>query len=178
VKLEQHYSRASEGGFGFAKAAGNYAGSLLPAREAMNEGYDQVIWTDSKDHSYIEELGAANIMFIIDGKLITPSTRDTILEGVTRDTVLELARKWGLTIEERRVSVSEVMEGITNGSLTEAFGVGTAATIAPIAEIGYEGSLYKLPPVETRPVSTRILKTLNDIRYGLAEDEFNWNYIV
>jgi branched-chain amino acid aminotransferase len=178
VKIEQHYSRASEGGFGFAKAAGNYAGSLLPASEAMKEGYDQIIWTDSKDHSFIEELGAANVMFLINGKLITPSTRDTILEGVTRDTVLELARKWGIPVEERRIPVDEVMEGIAKGTLTEAFGVGTAATIAPIAEIGYNGSLYKLTDVDSRPVSIRILKTLNDIRYGLAEDQSGWNYII
>src|SRR5690349_9656975 len=95
VKIETKYSRSSEGGFGYAKAAGNYAGSLYPGVEALKEGFDQIIWTDAKDHAFIEELGAANVMFIIDGKLVTPSTRDTILKGVTRDTVLQLANKWG-----------------------------------------------------------------------------------
>lgn len=177
VKIEEHYSRASEGGFGFAKAAGNYAGSLLPASEAKKEGFDQVIWTDAKDHTYIEELGAANIVFILDGTLVTPSTRDTILEGITRDTVLELARSWGIPVEERRVAVAEVMEGIVSGKLTEAFGVGTAATIAPIAEIGYRGNLHAVGD-GTMPVGKRILDTLNDLRYGLSNDDFGWNFIV
>ncbi|MDF3077246.1 MAG: branched-chain amino acid aminotransferase [Sphingobacteriaceae bacterium] len=178
VKIENSFSRASEGGFGFAKAAGNYAGSLLPAREAVKEGYDQLIWTDAKEHAYVEELGAANIMFIIDGKLITPSTRDTILKGVTRDAVLTLANSWGIPVEERRISVAEVIEGIESGKLTEAFGVGTAATIAHIAEIGLDDKLYTLSDPAGREFSNRVFKALNDIRYGLVPDEFGWNYIV
>ncbi len=178
VKIETHFSRASEGGFGYAKAAGNYAGSLLPAREAVKEGYDQLIWTDSKNHAYIEELGAANIMFVINGKLVTPSTRDTILKGITRDSVITMAKSWGMEVDERRVSVAEVIEGIQNGSVTEAFGVGTAATIAHIAEIGHEGTVYTLPDVAGRVVSNKILTTLNDIRYGRVADEFGWNYLV
>jgi branched-chain amino acid aminotransferase len=178
VKIETGFSRASEGGFGYAKAAGNYAGSLLPAREAVKQGYDQLIWTDSPNHEYIEELGAANIVFIIDGVLVTPSTRDTILKGVTRDSVLTLAREWGIPIEERRVSVAEVIEGIESGKLTEAFGVGTAATIAHIAEIGYQDKLYQLSDPATREFSNKVFKTLNDIRYGLAEDTFGWNYVL
>ncbi len=176
VKIETKYSRSSEGGFGFAKAAGNYAGSLFPSQEALKEGFDQLIWTDSKDHAYIEELGAANVIFMIDGKIVTPSTRDTILKGVTRDTVLTLARKWGIEVEERRVSVAEVIEGLKTGKLTEAFGVGTAATITPIATIGYEGVLYELPDPASQEFSNKALKTLNEIRYGLTADEFNWNH--
>lgn len=178
VKIETVYSRAADGGFGFAKAAGNYGGSMLPARLAVEEGFDQLIWTDSRDHQYIEELGAANIMFMIDGKLITPSTRDTILKGVTRDTVILLARKWGIPVEECRVSVTEVIESIKTGKLTDAFGAGTAATIAPIGEIAHEDQLYTLPDPAKRAFSNKVLKTLDDIRYGRVADEFGWNYIV
>lgn len=178
VKIETSFSRASDGGFGFAKAAGNYGGSMLPARRATEEGFDQLIWTDSREHAYIEELGAANIMFMIDGKVITPSTRDTILKGVTRDTVIALAKNWGIEVEERRVSVEEILRGMKAGRITDAFGVGTAATIAHIAEIGYEGEIYTLPDPAKREFSNRVLKTLNDVRYGRVPDEFGWNYFV
>lgn len=176
VKVETKYSRASEGGFGYAKAAGNYGGSMFPGKEALKEGYDQLIWTDARDHEYVEELGAANVMFMLNGTLVTPSTRDTILKGVTRDSVLTLARKWGVPVEERRVSVAEVIDGLKSGKLTEAFGVGTAATIASIASIGHEGQLYTLPDQSHAEFSNKALKTLNEIRYGFTEDEFNWNY--
>lgn len=178
VKIETNFSRACDGGFGFAKAAGNYGGSMLPSLKALEEGYDQLIWTDSRDHAYIEELGAANIMFMIDGKVITPSTRDTILNGVTRDTVLTLARKWNIMVEERRVSVDEIIEAIKTDKITDAFGVGTAATIAHIAELGHNGEVYSLPDPASRVFSNRVLKTLNDIRYGVSHDEFEWNYFV
>ncbi|MBC7914653.1 MAG: branched-chain amino acid aminotransferase [Pyrinomonadaceae bacterium] len=178
VKIETKYSRASEGGFGFAKAGGNYGGSLYPAQEALKEGFDQLIWTDGRDHAYVEELGAANVMFLINGTLVTPSTRDTILNGVTRDTVLNLARKWGIPVEERRVSVIEVIEGLKTGKLTEAFGAGTAATIASIASIGYEEELYTLPDPAKAEFSGKVLQTLNDIRYGFGPDEFGWNYVI
>ncbi|WP_423146769.1 branched-chain amino acid aminotransferase [Rubrolithibacter danxiaensis] len=178
VKIETNYSRASEGGFGFAKAAGNYAGSLLPASEAVKEGFDQLIWTDSKEHAYIEELGTANIMFMLDGKLVTPSTRDTILKGVTRDTITILARSWDIEVEERRVSVAEIIEGLKTGKVTEAFGVGTAATITKIASISYEGTQYNLPDPDNAEFSNKALAALNDIRYGLKPDPFGWNYAV
>jgi branched-chain amino acid aminotransferase len=178
VKIETKFSRATEGGFGYAKAAGNYGGAMLPLKKAMEEGYDQMIWTDSKEHAYIEELGAANVMFLLDGKLITPSTRDTILKGVTRDTVLTLARDWGYPVEERRVSVVEILEGAKTGKLTDAFGAGTAATIAPIGEIEHEGQLYTLPGTEKREFSKRLLKTLDEIRYGVIADPYGWNYMV
>lgn len=178
VKVETFYSRASEGGFGFAKAAGNYGGSMLPGMKATQEGFDQLIWTDSKEHAYIEELGAANIMFMMDGKLITPSTRDTILKGVTRDTVLTLAKSWNIGIEERRISVEEIITGIKESRITDAFGVGTAATIAHIAEIGYEGELYTLPDPEKRVFSNRVLDVLNELRYGRSVDEHGWNFMV
>ncbi|OCX51165.1 branched chain amino acid aminotransferase [Mucilaginibacter sp. PPCGB 2223] len=178
VKIETHYSRAVEGGFGYAKAAGNYGGAMLPLKKAVEEGYDQLIWTDGKEHAYMEELGAANVMFLLDGKLITPSTRDTILKGVTRDTVLTLAREWGYTVEERRVSIAEVLEGAKNGKLTDAFGAGTAATIAPIGEIEHGGNLYTLPDPSQREFSKKVLKTLDEIRYGVTADPYGWNYMV
>ncbi|PRY54284.1 branched-chain amino acid aminotransferase [Arcticibacter pallidicorallinus] len=178
VKIETKFSRSAEGGFGFAKAAGNYAGSLLPALEAMKEGYDQLIWTDGKDHAYIEELGTANVVFVIDGKIVTPSTRDTILEGITRDTLLTLARHWDLPVEERRVSVEEVIAALKEGRMTEAFGVGTAATITPIAAISLDGERFELPDPANAEFSKKALKTLDEIRYGITPDTFEWNYIV
>lgn len=178
VKVETEYSRACDGGFGFAKAAGNYAGSLLPAKKAAEEGFDQLIWTDSREHAYIEELGAANIVFMMDDKMVTPSTRDTILKGVTRDSVLEIARSWNLEIEERRVSVSEILEGIKSGKVTEAFGVGTAATITSIAEIGFEGEIFTLPDPAKGKYAGKLRRELDDIKYGRKEDLNSWNYIV
>lgn len=178
VKIETKFSRSAEGGFGFAKAAGNYAGSLLPALEAMKEGYDQLIWTDGKEHAYIEELGTANVMFIIDGKIVTPSTRDTILEGITRDTILSLARHWDMPVEERRVSVAEVIQALKEGRMTEAFGVGTAATITPIAAISLDGERHELPDPAQATFSVKTLKALDEIRYGVQPDTFEWNYIV
>src|ERR1700761_604842 len=138
VKIETHYTRAAEGGMGFAKAAGNYASSMLPARKATEEGFDQLIWTDAKEHKYVEEMGAANAMFLLDGKLITAEAKDTILDGVTRDSVIALAKEWGIPVEERKVSIAELIEGAKNGKLTDAFAAGTAATIAPVASLTYE----------------------------------------
>ena len=178
VKVETNFTRAAEGGMGYAKAAGNYGGAMLASREAAKEGFDQMIWTDAKEHKYVEEMGAANIMFVLDGRLITPSTRDTILDGVTRDTVLALAREWGMPVEERRVSVAEVLEGAKNGKLTDAFGVGTAATIAPVGSISHDGEEYFLIDPKEREFSQKALKTLDAIRYGAIPDTHGWNYIV
>jgi branched-chain amino acid aminotransferase len=178
VKIETHYTRAAEGGFGYAKAAGNYGGSMLPARKAVEEGFDQLIWTDAKEHLYAEEMGAANVMFFIDGTLITPSTRDTILDGVTRDTVLTLAREWGVPVEERRVAVTELIEAAKAGKLTDAFGAGTAATIAPVGSISCQGEEYHLSDPKTREFSQKVLATLDAIRYGNAPDPHGWNYTV
>src|ERR1700748_2184585 len=123
-------------------------------------------------------MGAANVMFVLDGTLITPSTRDTIVDGVTRDTVLTLAREWGYTVEERRVSVAEILEGAKNGKLTDAFGAGTAATIAPIGVIEHEGNVYTLPDPTQREFSQKVLKALDEIRYGVTADPYGWNYMV
>jgi len=178
VKIETEFTRADEGGVGFAKTAGNYARSLYPFEQAKKEGFDQLIWTDSVTHEYIEEAGTANLIFVINGKLVTPSVRSTVLDGVTRDTIIKLAKEAGIEVEERRVSVKEVIEGIENGTLTEAFAAGTAATVTHVGEIGYLGETYKLTDPSTRNVSNGIAKKLNDIRYGLATDEFGWNWVL
>lgn len=178
VKIETHFTRAAEGGMGYAKAAGNYGGGMLPARRATEEGFDQLIWTDAKEHAYVEEMGAANAMFVLDGTLITPTTRDTILDGVTRDTVLTLAREWGMPVEERKVSVAEILEGAKTGKLTDAFGAGTAATIANVGSISHNGEEYFLSDPNQREFSQKILKTLDAIRYGNAPDTHGWNYFV
>ncbi|MDB5008828.1 MAG: branched-chain amino acid aminotransferase [Mucilaginibacter sp.] len=178
VKIETYYTRSAEGGMGYAKSAGNYGGSMLPARKATEEGFDQLIWTDAKEHKYIEEMGAANVIFMLDGKLITPSTRDTILDGVTRDTVLTMAREWGIPVEERRVSVAEIIEGAKNGKLEDAFGAGTAATIAPVGSISFDGEEYFLSDPKTREFSQKVLRELDAIKYGDVTDTHGWNYTV
>ncbi|KQB99490.1 branched-chain amino acid aminotransferase [Pedobacter sp. Hv1] len=178
VKIETKYTRANEGGVGYAKTAGNYARSLYPFAQAQKEGFDQLIWTDSATHSFVEESGAANVMFVLDGKLITAAVGETILNGVTRDTIIALAKDKGITVEERKVTVAEIIAGAKNGTLTEAFAVGTAATVTQIGEIGYEGELYQLSDSSTRTISTGIAKELNEIRNGLAADKFGWNWIV
>ncbi|SMC72864.1 branched-chain amino acid aminotransferase [Pedobacter africanus] len=178
VKIETEYTRADDGGVGYAKTAGNYARSLYPFAEAQKEGFDQLIWTDAATHEFIEEAGTANLIFVLNGKLVTPSVRSTVLDGVTRDTIIQLAKKAGVEVEERRVSVKEVIAGIENGTLTDAFAAGTAATVTPIGEIGYQGKTYTLTDPATRTISAGIAKTLNDIRYGLVPDEFGWNWVL
>ena len=178
VKIETHYTRAAEGGMGFAKAAGNYASSMLPARKATEEGFDQLIWTDAKEHKYVEEMGAANAMFLLDGKLITAEAKDTILDGVTRDSVIALAKEWGIPVEERKVSIAELIEGAKNGKLTDAFAAGTAATIAPVASLTYEGEEYFLNDPKTREFSNKVFDTLDAVKYGKVADTRGWNYFV
>lgn len=176
VKIENHYVRAVEGGSGNCKTGCNYGPAIYPAKLAQDQGYDQLIWTDGKEHKYIEESGTMNIMFVIDGKLVTPALGDTILNGITRDSVLTLARDWGMEVEERKVEVSEVISAIKEGRLTEAFGAGTAATIAQIELIAYDGVDHILPKVETREFSNKVLKTLDNIKLGKEEDKFGWLY--
>lgn len=175
VKIEEYYTRAAEGGVGRAKTAGNYAASLYPAKLAQEQGFHQLIWTDAKEHKYIEESGTMNIVFEIGGKLITPSEdSDTILRGVTKRSVVEIAKSWGVEVEERKVTVDEIIEGLRNGTVTDAFGAGTAATIAHIAKIGFRDEIFELPPVEQRELSNKIKDYLNDLKTGKVEDEFNW----
>lgn len=175
VKIEEFYTRASFGGVGRAKTAGNYGASLYPAKQGQLKGFHQLLWTDSKEHKYVEESGTMNILFVINGTIVTPSEdSDTILRGVTKRSVLEVAKKWGIPIEERKVSVEEVVSAIKNGSLTDAFGAGTAATIAPIAKIGFRDEILVLPPIETREISNKIKKYIDDLKAGKEEDVFGW----
>jgi len=174
VKIETKYTRAVEGGTGAAKAAGNYAGSLLPMVEAQKQGYNQVIYTDGQQHKYLEEAGTMNIMFVIDGKIVAAPVGITILKGITRESVLILARDWGYQVEERQISVDELIEALENNRVEEAFGTGTAATIAPISAIGYDGKDYELPAVEGREFSNKVLQELEDIKNGRKEDNRGW----
>jgi branched-chain amino acid aminotransferase len=174
VLVETHYIRAVKGGIGFVKAAGNYGRSLYPTKLAQEKGYQQVIWTDSETHQYVEESGTMNLMFVIGDTVVTPALGDTILAGITRDSVLKLARDWGMKVEERKISIAELVEAHEKGLLLEAFGCGTAATIAQIVGIGYNGKDYMLPAVADRKFSPKVDEMLRNIRKGKAEDKFHW----
>jgi branched-chain amino acid aminotransferase len=179
VKIEEHYTRAAIGGVGRAKAAGNYGASLYPAKQCQLQGFHQLVWTDAKEHKYIEESGTMNIVFQIGGKLITPTEdADTILRGITKRSVLEVAKKMGVEVEERKVSVEEIITAAKNGTLEDAFGAGTAATIAQIAIIGYKDERLELPPLEGRIVSNKIKAYMDDMKAGRIDDEFGWNFKV
>lgn len=177
MKVETHFTRAAEGGVGFSKNAGNYALSLHPTKLAQEEGFDQLIWTDAKEHAYVEEAGTANLIFRIGDTLITPSS-ETILQGITRLSIMDIAKHWDLKVESRKVSVKELIDGIKAGTVTEAFAAGTAATLTPIIEIAYEGTTYRLSDPETREFSNKVLAFLNDLRYGHIADPFHWNTII
>jgi branched-chain amino acid aminotransferase len=174
VKIETHYTRAVEGGTGYAKAGGNYGGAIYPTKLANEKGYDQLIWTDGKEHQYIEESGTMNVMFVIDDVVVTPALSDSILAGITRNSVLHLARHWGMKVEERKIAVKELVQALEKGSVSEAFGAGTAATIAQIELIGYEGKNYKLPLVNERKFSNRVYQELEGIKRGTQPDPFGW----
>lgn len=178
VKVEEKYVRAAEGGVGFAKCAGNYGASFYPTAMAKKEGFDQVLWTDSRDHQYIDEAGTMNVMFVLDGKLVTPKLTTALLDGVTRDSILTLAEELGMPHEERRVSVDELTAGFGNGKLTEAFGAGTAAVVAPIVSIAIHGKEYKLPDITPSSFQQRVKQKLSNIRLGAEPDTHHWNYIV
>ncbi len=176
VLVETNFIRAVEGGVGYVKASGNYGRSLYPTKLAQQRGYQQIIWTDGKNHRYLEESGTMNLMFVIDDVLITPPLGDTILAGITRDSVLTIARDWKMKVQERKISIDEVIDAHKRGTLEEAFGTGTAATIAHISLIGFEGKDYELPPIENTIFSHRVSKELDNIRKGKAEDIHNWMY--
>jgi branched-chain amino acid aminotransferase len=178
VKVEEEFVRAAEGGTGFAKCAGNYGGAFYPTMLAQKQGFDQVLWTDAKDHKYIDESGAMNVMFVINGKLVTPKLSTSLLDGVTRNSILTLAQSLGMEKEERRVSVAEIEEAFKNKTITEAFGVGTAAVVSQIASINIHGTDYALPTVDAKSFQQRVKKKLNDIRMGVEADVHGWNYLV
>jgi branched-chain amino acid aminotransferase len=180
VKVERDHVRAVSGGTGFAKCGGNYGGALYPTEKARAEGYDQVLWTDAITHSYIEESGMMNVFFVFGDTLVTPPLTDTILDGVTRDSLLTLAMERGIPVEERPVSVAELMAGLEKGIVREAFGAGTAAVVSPIGAIGIDGKDFELPVVggEGRGLADRLKNELDDIRYGRRPDVYGWNCFV
>jgi branched-chain amino acid aminotransferase len=174
VKLELEYSRAFPGGTGEVKCGGNYAGGLYPSKMGQDKGYHQNLWTDAMEHKYIEESGTMNVFFIIDGALTTPSLDGTILAGITRDSILTLAKEMGLKTAERKITVDEVVNGIRNGKVSAAFGAGTAATIAPIKVVGYKGEDLQLPDLGADSEVNLIGKMLDDIRRGQKADTHGW----
>lgn len=177
VKIAEKFSRAADGGFGYAKAAGNYAGQFYPTNLAKEEGFQQVVWTDAKSHEYIEEAGTMNIFIRLGDTLLTGPTSDRILDGVTRKSVIALARDKGITVDVRPVGVTELLRGLEDGSLKELFGSGTAAVINPILGFGYKGKRYELPTVPDSYAS-RLKQLLIDIQYNKAEDPYGWRYRV
>lgn len=179
VRVETQYIRAAQGGVGFSKNAGNYGGSLYPTKLAHEAGYDQIIWTDASEHKYVEEAGTMNLLFVIDGKLVTAPTGDTILDGVTRKSVLAVAKNWGMEVEERKLPIAEIIEGFKNGKITEAFGAGTAAVIAPISHIGYDGFDYELPVVNAEgSIAKRLYTEIDAIKLSKIKDSFGWVHTV
>ena len=174
VLVEEEYVRAAEGGTGYVKVAGNYAASLLPAKKALEKGYNQILWTDSKEHKYIEECGTMNVMFQLGDTIVTPALSTSILSGITRKSVIDLAKKWGYKIEERKVSVEEIVEAHKNGTLNDAFGSGTAATITHISHIGYRGTDFDISTDKPREFSKKAEEYLTKLKTGESEDYMNW----
>jgi branched-chain amino acid aminotransferase len=177
VLIEQTYSRSANGGVGFAKAGGNYAGQFYPTQLAVEKGYQQVIWTDDTTHEYIEEAGAMNIFVRINDTLITGPTSDRILDGITRKSIIELAKAEGIAVEIRKLSVHEVVEAAKNGTLKEMFGAGTAAVISPISGFGYKNEDFDLPELD-ETYASYLKKRITDIQTNKAEDPFGWRYKV
>jgi branched-chain amino acid aminotransferase len=173
VKIADHFSRAPQGGTGYAKAAGNYAGQFYPTQLAIDEGYQQIIWTDAATHQYIEEAGTMNLFFYIGDKLITAPTSDSILDGVTRKSVLELAKDLGIQVETRQLSVSELVEASKNNTLKEIFGSGTAVVVLPIHGFGYKGEDFQLPKSEDS-LALKLKSNLTSIQYNRTDDPYGW----
>jgi len=177
VKVETDFVRAAKGGTGSAKCAGNYGGAFYPTQKAKEAGYDQVLWTDGRENKYIEESGMMNAMFVIDGTLITPPTSDSILAGVTRDSLLTLAADLGIPHEARPISLVELENAFRHNTITEAFGAGTAAVVAPIATIHLNGIDHHLPTYNENAIMYRLKNKMEAIRLGIDEDKHGWNYI-
>lgn len=174
IYVEEQYVRAVPGGIGFAKAAGNYGGSMFPTAQAKLKGYDQVLWTDAFEHKYVQECGTMNVVFIIGNTAVTPDlSTGTILDGVTRDSVIVLLKEMGLSVEERPLNIDEVIEAHKAGTLKEVFGTGTAATISLIKELRYKDYVMDFE-VEKWEVAPKVKKMLNDIRYGKSSDNNGW----
>ena len=173
VLIEEKYARAANGGVGYAKAGGNYAGQFYPTQLAIDKGYNQVIWTDDNSHQYIEEAGAMNIFIRINDTLITSPTSDRILDGITRKSIIQIAEDLGIAVEVRKVSVGEVIEAARNNTLKEMFGAGTAAVISPISGFGYQETDYDLPELKESFASV-LKKKITDIQTNKAPDPYGW----
>ncbi len=173
VLIEETYSRSANGGVGYAKAGGNYAGQFYPTQLAVAKGYNQVIWTDDNAHEYIEEAGAMNIFVRINDTLITAPTNDRILDGITRKSIIDIAKSEGIDIEVRPITVTEVVAAAKNGTLKEMFGAGTAAVVSPISAFGHKGTDYDLPELEN-DYASMLKKRITDIQYNRSADPFGW----
>jgi branched-chain amino acid aminotransferase len=175
IWISDHYVRAADGGTGEVKTGGNYAASLYAAREAEQKGYDQVLWLDAKEKKYVEEVGSMNICFVEGNTLVTSPLHGTILDGITRRSVLELARYNGLAIEERALSVDDIFEGVESGRITEAFGTGTAVVVSPVGQFTYQGRTAVLGDGKTTgPITQELYDTLTGIQYGRLPDTHGW----
>jgi branched-chain amino acid aminotransferase len=174
ILIEQKYTRATPGGVGFAKNGGNYAASLHPVELAKQKGFDQVLWTDANEHKYVEEVGVMNVMFVIDGKVITPSLeRGTVLKGVTRDSAIILLREMGYEVEERNLSVDEIVDAHKKGLFQEIFGVGTAAVVSMIKQLAHGEYLMEFDP-ENMPIAKSLKQALHELRMGRKADNHGW----
>ena len=178
IYVEEKYTRAAPGGVGYAKAAGNYASSMFATAEARRKGYDQVLWTDANEHKYVEEIGTMNVMFIIDGKAVTPDlSTGTILDGVTRNSALTLMKDMGIPVEEKRLNMEEVVAAYKAGKLTEIFGTGTAATISLIRELKYKETVMAFDEKSWK-IAPEVKRRMDAIKYGTAEDVHGWMFKV
>ena len=174
IWIEDEYVRAVKGGIGFAKTGGNYAASLIAQVKAHDEGFSQVLWLDGVERKYIEEVGAMNIFFKIDGKIVTPMLNGSILPGVTRDSVINLCKSWGMEVEERRISVDELLEAQHSGKLEEVFGTGTAAVISPVGKLRYMDEVMVIGDGNIGETSQKIYDTITGIQWGKLDDPFGW----
>lgn len=174
IWIEDEYVRAVKGGIGEAKTGGNYVASLRSQVKAHDEGYSQVLWLDGVHRKYIEEVGAMNIFFKINGTVVTPELNGSILPGVTRDSVINLCKHWGMPVEERKISVDEILEAYNNGTLEEVFGTGTAAVISPVGQLRFEDQIMKVQDGGIGPVSQKLYDTITGIQLGMLKDELNW----
>ncbi|MBR5328750.1 MAG: branched-chain amino acid aminotransferase [Firmicutes bacterium] len=174
IYVEDEYVRAVKGGMGFAKTAGNYAASLLAGEVAHEKGYSQVLWLDGIEHKNVEEVGAMNIFFKFNDELVTPALNGSILGGITRKSIIELARSMGVTVNERTISIEEVFERNAKGELEEVFGSGTAAVVSPVCELNKKGDIITINNGEMGPLTSKLYDTLTGIQWGRVEDTFGW----
>ncbi|ENH96997.1 branched-chain amino acid aminotransferase [Gracilibacillus halophilus YIM-C55.5] len=174
IAVEDEYVRAVRGGTGEAKTAGNYASSLKAQELVAEKGYAQVLWLDGVEKKYIEEVGSMNVFFKVNGEVITPALNGSILQGVTRDSVIQLLKHWDIPVTERRISMEEIYQYHQNGELEEAFGAGTAAVISPIGELAWKGEQMEINQGETGEISRRLYDTITGIQYGVEKDPFHW----